>query len=394
MPEYFPDLIHCHCLMSRYELPSVEGLPYRVGLLEGAKVGVQALAGFPSLHTLPYRGHLEQAGVQVFQQSSKNESMVITLENPYDDQKTEDIAKAKIGKKIFFGWPYLREGKVMAVSDSLFRYEWVPVGDKVGVKASAPISWAMISHGPPQLAEFERNAERIEENYSKRFGVVTGEVEVLLHIAPLKGLKRTDDGAMVKDYADGSSSSEVQHAIQTTVDQVHSEDVRYIEKAPLPIEQEFPIQSIAFFLGEFHYGRPVRVIGHADGKLDIQILTFKVKEPVDFALDIVKKCQAEKPYLPSYTVATLVGVKPLTLSKILSSFTVVRGDVRLNLGLSLKFEARRQKVLGYSRRVKEGWQFSAKALALVKEYKAKFPGFIAALDKDPHKGDPIPLLRG
>jgi 5'-3' exonuclease len=380
MSDYFPDLIHCHCLMSRYELPSVEGLPYRIGLLEGAKVGIHALAGFPSLHTLPYRGHLEQAGVQVFQQASKNDSMVITLENRYDGQKTEDIAKAKIGKKIFFGWPYLREGKVMAVSDNLFRYEWLAIGD-VGLKKLAPIS-----HGPVQLADFEKHSERIEEDYSKRLGVVTGEVEVLLHIAPLKGLKRTDNGAMVKDYAEGSTSSEVLCAIQAMVDRVHSEDVRYIEKAPVSIEEEFPVNSIAFFLGEFHYGRPLQVIGHAEDKLDITILTLKVKEPVDFAVEIAKKCESEKPYLPSYTVATLVGVKALALSKIMSSFTVVKGDTRMNLGLSLKFEARRQKVLGYSRRVKEGWQFSDKALALVKEYKTKFPEFIAALDKDPHKG--------
>ncbi len=286
MPEYFPDLIHCRCLMSQYELPSIEGLSYRVGLLEGARVGIHALAGFPSLHTLPYRGHLEQAGVTVFQQASKNDSMVITLQNLYDGRKTEDIGHEKIGNKIFFGWPYLREGKVLAVSDNLFRYEYDSVGD--GTKL------VPISHGPAQLAEFERNSTGIEENYSN---------------------------------------------------------------------------------------------GHQENKLDIQILTLKVKESLDFAKDIVKKSESEKPYFPSYTVATLVNLKPLPLSKIMSSFTVVvNGDTRLNLGLSLKFEARRQKVLGYSRRVSEGWQFSDKALALVKEFKTKFPEFIAGLTRNPHKG--------
>jgi 5'-3' exoribonuclease 1 len=378
MPEYFPDLIHCRCLMSRYELPSVDGLSYRVGLIEGAKVGIHALAGFPSLHTLPYRGHLEQAGVTVFQQASKNDTMVITLQNIYDGQKTEDVAREKIGKKVFVGWPYLREGKVLAVSDNLFRYEYISVGD--GTKL------APIAHGPAQLADFERNSNNIEENYSKRFGVVTGEVEVLVHVAPLKGLRRTDEGAMVKDYSEGSTIVETQYAVQTTVAQVHSEDVRYIEKAALPIEEEFPVNSIAFFLGEFNYGRPLRVIGHQDNKLDIQILTLKVKESVDFARDIVKQSESEKPYFPSYTVATVVNMRPLPLSKIMSSFTVVVDGTRMNLGLSLKFEARRQKILGYSRRVPEGWQFSDKALALVNEYKTKFPEFIAALGRNPHKG--------
>jgi 5'-3' exoribonuclease 1 len=379
MPEYFPDLIHCHCLMSRYELPSVEGKSYRVVLLEGAKVGIHALAGFPSLHTLPYRGHLEQAGVTVFQQASKNDTMVITLQNIYDGKKTEDIAKDKIGKKVFVGWPYLREGKVLAVSDNLFRYEYISVGE--GTKL------APFAHGPAQLADFERNSNRIEENYSVRFGVVIGEVEVLLHIAPLKGLRRTDEGAMVKDYAEGSAHLEAQHAIQTTVAEVHSEDVRYIEKAALPVEEEFPVNSVAFFLGEFNYGRPLKVIGHQENKVDIQLLTLKAKESVDFAREIVKQSENAKPYFPSYTVATLVHLKPLPLSKITSSFTVVvNGETRVNLGLSLKFEARRQKVLGYSRRVQEGWQFSDKALALIKEYKTKFPEFIAGLERNPHKG--------
>jgi len=364
--------------MSRYELPSIEGKPYRVGLVEGAKVGIHALAGFPSLHTLPYRGHLEQAGVNVFQQPSKNDTMVITLQNIYDGQKPEAIAREKIGKKVFVGWPYLREAKVLAVSDGLFRYEYIQVGD--GTKL------APIAHGPAQLADYERNSNRIEENYSTRFGVVTGEVEVLLHVAPLRGLRRTEEGAMVKDYAEESAILEVPYAVQTTVAEVHSEDVRYIEKAPLPVEEEFPVNSVAFFLGEFNYGRPLKVIGHQDNKVDIQILTLKVKESVDFARDIVKKSEAEKPYFPSYTVATLVNLKPLPLSKITSSFSVVVGETRLNLGLSLKFEARRQKVLGYSKRVPEGWQFSDRALALIKEYKTKFPEFIEGLSRNPHKG--------
>lgn len=364
--------------MSRYQLPSLEGKSYRVGLIEGAKVGIHALAGFPSLHTLPYRGHLEQAGVTVFQQASKNDTMVITLQNIYDGKKTEEIARERIGKKVFVGWPYLREGKVLAVSDGLFRYEYIQVGD--GTKL------APIAHGPAQLAEYERTSNRIEENYSNRYGVVTGEVEVLLHVAPLRGLRRTEEGAMVKDYAEESAISEVRYAVQTTVTEVHSEDVRYIEKAPLPVEQEFPVDSVAFFLGEFNYGRPLKVIGHQNDKVDIQILTLKVKESVDFAREIVKKSDGEKPYFPSYTVATLVNIKPLPLSKITSSFSVVVGETRLNLGLSLKFEARRQKILGYSRRVPEGWQFSDKALALIKEYKTKFPEFIEGLSRNPHKG--------
>ena len=42
---------------------------------------------------------------------------------------------------------------------------------------------------------------------------------------------------------------------------------------------------------------------------------------------------------------------------------------KINLGLSLKFEAKGQKVLDYSRKDGRYWEFSDKALELLKEYK-------------------------
>jgi 5'-3' exoribonuclease 1 len=42
---------------------------------------------------------------------------------------------------------------------------------------------------------------------------------------------------------------------------------------------------------------------------------------------------------------------------------------KINLGLSVKFEAKAQKVLGYSRKVSQHWEFSEKTVDLIKEYK-------------------------
>jgi 5'-3' exoribonuclease 1 len=58
----------------------------------------------------------------------------------------------------------------------------------------------------------------------------------------------------------------------------------------------------------------------------------------------------------------------------------------VNLGLNLKFEAKKLKVLGYSRRGDSGWEFSEKAIQLVRQYLVKFPDFIAAVQARP-KGD-------
>ena len=43
-------------------------------------------------------------------------------------------------------------------------------------------------HAPNGLGHWKSKAGRAEDYYSKRCGVLTGDVEVLLHVLPLKGL--------------------------------------------------------------------------------------------------------------------------------------------------------------------------------------------------------------
>lgn len=42
---------------------------------------------------------------------------------------------------------------------------------------------------------------------------------------------------------------------------------------------------------------------------------------------------------------------------------------KVNLGLSVKFEGKSQKVIDYSRKTDRYWEFSQETVALVKEYK-------------------------
>jgi 5'-3' exoribonuclease 1 len=85
-----------------FELPTLEGLDIIVGLCEGAKLGIHALAGFPSLKTLKHTAELGYHAVNVFQQASRNESMVLRLENAYAGGKVED-ATTKLGQRVFVG---------------------------------------------------------------------------------------------------------------------------------------------------------------------------------------------------------------------------------------------------------------------------------------------------
>ena len=370
----FPDLAHCHCVENVFELPTMDGLEPYVGLVEGVKLGEAALAGFPSLKELPHTGTLGFHAVNVFQQDSRNESMIVSILDTERRTKAE-AAKLLLNKRVHVGYPFIQEAKVVKVSDELFDY-YVPDMGPHQVRA--------VNHTPAEIADFHKKAERIENYYSKRLGMLTGEVESLVHVEMLKGLRKLDDGSTVKDFA-LLPGVETIHASQLVVESVISEDQRFLEKAAVSVEEEFPDATNAFFVGDYAYGRPLTVIGHEAGKVNCLLSVTNAKKE-DFGKQIARNAERLSPYTPSYAVARALQLNPLALSKITSAFSVRVDDSRVNLGLNLKFEAKKLKVLGYSRRGSTGWEFSRAAVDLIRQYMIKFPQFIAGIHSNP-QGD-------
>ncbi|KAL9634674.1 MAG: hypothetical protein Q9164_003958 [Protoblastenia rupestris] len=366
----FPDIPNCHCVENIFDLPIMEGLDYHVGLMRGVKLGESALYGFPSLKSLPVLGSLGFHGVNVFQQESRNESMIVSILKSESRTKVE-FAKKLLNRKVHVGYPFLSEAKVVRVSDEMFNYSLPDNG--VGPPVAIP-------HGPQEIDVWHKKAERIESVYSKRLGMIIGEVQSLVQVDTLKGLKKTDDGATIKEYAQ-LPGIETDYASQMVVEEVANEDQRFLEKAALPIGDEFPIGSRAFFLGDFNYGRPLEVVGHTVNKVDVWISTVAARMP-EFGREIALNADRHTPYSPSFAVAKALGLNPLVLSKITSSFQVMLDDSRVNLGLNLKFEAKKLKVLGYSRRGSTGWEFSEKAIQLIRLYMVKFPEFVAGIQRN------------
>ncbi|KAG0646479.1 5 -3 exoribonuclease 1 [Hyphodiscus hymeniophilus] len=372
----FPDIPHCHCVENMFDLPTIEGLDYHVGLMDGVKLGHKALAGFPSLATIPYNATLGFHGVNVFQQDSRNESMVVTIENT-EVRGSSKTASTKLGQRVFVGYPFLQEGKVVKVSDELFDY--FPPDEGSPHIVPTP-------HGPREIDDFRKKAARIEENYSKRLGIIIGPVESITHVEMLKGLRKTDEGATVKEYA-LVPGMETEFASQVIVDEVVSEDQRFLERGAVPIEEEFPPGSRNFFLGEFNYGRPLEVVGHENNRAEIWLSTIKGKE-VEFGKNVVSGVGFKTRYVPAKTVASMLHLNTLVLSKITSSFSVsALGLPRLNLGLNLKFEGKKLKVLGYTRKSDIGWEYSDKAISLLTTYMTKFPEFFAGVSRNPYASE-------
>ena len=114
--------------------------------------------------------------------------MVIHVKDPYEDKKTQEVAEEMIGQRVFIGWPFLQEGKVTAVSDSLFKYE------KMEIVPGAPEKVIQNPHSPQGVGLWKSKSEKTETYYSKRCGVITGYIDVLVHVVPLKGLS---DGSLL-----------------------------------------------------------------------------------------------------------------------------------------------------------------------------------------------------
>ncbi|KAG7451466.1 uncharacterized protein BT62DRAFT_883045 [Guyanagaster necrorhizus] len=300
--------------------------------------------------------------------------MVVHIKNPHESRKIGDIVNEMVGQRSFIGWPFLQEGLVVAVSDALFKYEKISV-----VPGTAP---KVVSnpHSPQGLNFWKMKAERIEQIYSKKCGVITGNVEVLLHVRPLKGLKRLGDGAFVKDYE--GSEKETEQAIQMTLGHVTSEDPRYIERPAPPLSEEFPDGSKIFFLGEHAYGVVAHVSATTETSLSVKLGFFPSEKSENDKFKAIIQDRTSERYYPSFRAAEMVGISGRALSKISSSFMVITSDgVKNNLGLSLKFEGKSMKVIDYSRKEGRNWEFSEKAIKLLIDYKTKFPDIFRSLDE-------------
>ncbi|KAJ3034412.1 hypothetical protein HK097_004516, partial [Rhizophlyctis rosea] len=391
LPGVFPDIPSCTCLTLPYTLPTVHPMGYNKHLTPGTLLGSKMLPGFPSLDTLPHTSTLGFHGVRVFQQESPNESMVVTLGNRWEGKSPEDILRSLSKERVFVGWPYLWEAQVDNISDELFRYSLsIGAGGRVDV-VKTPLDLK-------GQERFGKASERVEESYSKRFGTVLGEVEVLVGVRLLKGMRVLEDGALRKEWED-RVGDEGDFAVQSVVVGDEFEDPRYEEKPSPKVEDEFPLASRVFFLGGQGYGLGGEVVGYGE----TEGVNIKLTKPTTPTLDshhlsritmaVRDKAQKEEQWTPSWLLAKQMGMSGLALSKVMSGLHVVQrgGDERWNLGLGLKFEAKGRKVVGWSRK-SEGnggfgrdgggqWEFGRRAVEVVGEYKAKFPEFFAGLEK-------------
>lgn len=399
LPSAFPDF-ESHAIESVYRLPSMDGKSFIIGLSKNVKTGTHMIAGFPTIETIPHTSNLQKDELLIFQQPARSESMILTLENEFESINPEQFAHLYCGKNIYANWPYLREYSVVYVTDGMMRYELAKVGGSFKV-ISSPLEKFEISEYESQIADInyamhkklglrfssgELSSEIIVESSNKEQKFPKEPIEGLVYAKRVIGVTPNNKGKLVKVFSDKIDCFPIQIVVPT----IENADPRFQEKEMLPLEEEYPKGSPIIFLGKSAYGTPATVISTEKNTLAIQFARQETPEPT-FGIAAAKVEEENIKYRSAFDAAKILGLNTYFLSKITSTYMIYdTKEKKINVGLSLKFEGKGIKTLGFTRKNGRGWEYSDLAINLIREYMSKFPDLITGLLR--YKGHNIPLV--
>eukprot|EP01113_Clastostelium_recurvatum_P022706 TRINITY_DN2717_c0_g1_i2.p1 TRINITY_DN2717_c0_g1~~TRINITY_DN2717_c0_g1_i2.p1 ORF type:complete len:1752 (+),score=474.29 TRINITY_DN2717_c0_g1_i2:141-5396(+) len=379
-------------------------------LLPGTKLGVEAPSGFPTLQTMPFETQTRHVSANIFGRPSQQETVVVKILTPDSNlpnmdrnsippessiHNAEAVAASMLGQRCYVNWPYLKEAIVVGVTDhtqeiTLPRGQIDAIARSGKGGANAPAS-AESPAAPSSPASFIRDLDvatcprtRInpttfnEEIFATRGRLITKKgidaslIRVMLSVMCLEGISASDDGTRSKLF---SKTREMIPLQLTLPYEAVASDARLLEReSPLSMAEMMPIGQDLIYTGVPHtssfYGSIARPLEHLPGnKVSIEVDTI-VPEPFDQIYQVVDQSRDE--YHSLSHVARRVRTSPLILSKITASVFFEPG--RINLGLNMKFSGKGLQVPGYSRKMETGgWEFTERAIAIIEEYKAKFP---------------------
>lgn len=401
LPNSFRDLEGDHCIELVFELPPIdphadkknrgdddyysEDLQAKAfnHLCRGAKTGTELLSGFPTLQTIPFSHQLAIDYLVLFNFPSRSESMILTLNNPHkdllEDASIEDICEKYLGKIIYSNWPFLKESKVVSISDGLISYSL----DSNKRIIKAPLD-------DTERSSFNDNAKNMVRTYHINKGIKIGKVELIFTTVATNGLIRNKEGAYVKTF----TKKQETYPFQLIVDDVVNKDERFQERPPKPINVEFPVNTKVTFLGDIAYGNEATVLGYkSNTELVLQVSKVSKDEEPNIGAQKAYNERHSLRYFTSGEAAQQLRLHPLFLSKLTSSYLIENAKgKRVNIGLDLKFEGKKLKVLGFTRRTDRGWTYSSLALSLIDEYRNLFPTFfrnLANASKGNQRGGPL-----
>ncbi len=401
LPEFFSDIREGHSTCVDFDMPTnvmtnVFTLPPR------ARLGLDALGLTPTFKSLKHTFSLEKIRVNVFggRPSDKATQVVHVTVSPdlvFDQQRglsetqhLQSLADRFVGKPCVVRWPHWLEARVVAVSN---RFGRADVSNQPG---GAPHVRRFNSR---ESGNWEKDAVNLAETLLITRGLDCGNVEVLIHAAPLEGMRVLDDGSSVRFFG----RDLIEMPVQAVVFEHHrTPDPRYVEKPAQTIQQRYPLGMKLICNNASDYGRPCVVVGYEQEASKV-LVEIEQRPPVPkFGVEVLNKTKL-KYYEINDTTARMVGVSRDTLLQVLGKCYVVDKNKKIDIGLQLRFATRKEQIVGYTfgfedvgynQKNRTVWEVSETCIALIKAYKAAFPEVFACFDrKGSNRQDGMPKVR-
>uniref|UniRef100_A0A8C0F0L1 5'-3' exoribonuclease 1 n=1 Tax=Bubo bubo TaxID=30461 RepID=A0A8C0F0L1_BUBBB len=380
-PEKFPAVERCH---TRYKTIPLDAWLVEITHNKITKINKSALyfCGFPTLKHIKHKFYLRKSGVQVFQQSSHGENMMleITADENSKEQMVENVASLVLGKRVFVNWPHLEEARVVAVSDGETKlYLEEPHGTQKLYMGNAVPPTKVAYIGDKEQSIWIKEVQGISEQYQRRKGIIIHETSIVVYAQLLTGnryqLNQNGEVYLEKQW----SKQVLPFVYQTVVKDIKAFDSRFSNIKTL--DDLFPPGSTAFMLGSPYYGGMGEVQDSRDVITEGRIrVVFSI--PCEPQLDplIQNQHKYSVKYNPAYILASRLGVSGYLVSRFTGSIFIGRGskknphgDHKANVGLNLKFNKKNEEVPGYTKKVGNEWMYSSAVEQLLAEYLERVP---------------------
>ncbi|XP_075717589.1 5'-3' exoribonuclease 1 [Rhinoderma darwinii] len=389
-PEKFQSVECCH---SRCKTISLDAWHVSMGDNKITKVNKSALyfCGFPTLKHIKHTFSSKKTGVQVFQQSSRGENMIleIVVDEDSDENEVEAVATAVLGKSVFVNWPHLEEARVVAVSDGEMKFYLDEPQGTQKLYTGGSIPPAKIVHvGNKERNIWVKEVQGIHEHYQRRKGVIINDTSVVIYAQLLTGrryqLSQKGDVFLEKQWS---------KQVLPFVYQAIVKDITAFESGSSPfktLSELFSTGSIVFMLGIPYYGCMGEVQDSSDvlSENRIRVLFSITCEPELEAL-IQNQHKYSIKYNPGYVLASRLGVNGYLVSRFTGSIFIGRGSKRnphgeqkANVGLNLKFNKKNEEVPGYTKRVGTEWTYSSAVEQLLGEFIERYPELFTYISKN------------
>nr|XP_020648282.1 5'-3' exoribonuclease 1 isoform X1 [Pogona vitticeps] len=389
-PEKFPSIERCH---ARHKAMSLDAWRVDIAHNKITTLDLEKLyfRGFPTLKHIKHKFYLKKSGVQVFQQSSHGENMLLEIMVADDpaELSVENVASLVLGKSVFVNWPHLEEARAVAVSDgeTKFSLEEPPGTQKLYMGNAVPPTKVTFV-GDKEQNIWIKEIQGISEYYQRRKGVIINDTSVIVYAQLLTGcryqLNQSGEVYLEKQW----SKQVLPFAYQTVVREIKTFDSRFSKLKTL--DDLFPLGCTVFMLGTPYYGCTGEVQDSSDVILEGRIrVVFSI--PCEPQLDILIQNQHKYSvkYNPGYVLASRLGISGYLVSRFTGSIFIGRGsrrnphgDHKANVGLNLKFNKKNEEVPGYTKKVGNEWLYSSAVEQLLAEYLERVPELFSYLAKN------------